>query len=85
MDQMTEKSEDNDIEKFKERIRSVFAPNGDLAKVTPGYVMRPAQLEFALEIADTLVTKRHLIAEAGTAPEKPLPIWFRLCCTEEKF
>lgn len=67
---MTDKEEDKDFEKFKERIRTVFAPNGDLAKVTPGYVMRPAQLEFALEIADTLVTKRHLIAEAGTGTGK---------------
>jgi putative ATP-dependent helicase len=55
---------------YEERVRAAFAPDGALARATSGFVSRPAQIEFALAVADTLKNRGKLLAEAGTGTGK---------------
>ncbi len=55
---------------YEQRVRSAFSFDGALARTTPGFVSRPAQIEFALAVAQTLQNKGKLLAEAGTGTGK---------------
>jgi len=51
-------------------LEALFNSNGPLAKVIDGYLPRAAQVEMAEAIAQAIMQKRHLIAEAGTGTGK---------------
>lgn len=53
-----------------DRVAATFAPNGPLARKTPGFSARAGQVEFALAAAEALEKKSTLIAEAGTGTGK---------------
>src|SRR5947208_573475 len=56
---------------FVERVRSVFAPDGLLAKAR-NFEYRPEQQAMAAGIAQALEEERHLVVEAGTGVGKSL-------------
>jgi ATP-dependent DNA helicase DinG len=56
---------------FVERIESVFAPNGLLAKAK-NFERRPQQQQMAVAVARALEEERHLVVEAGTGIGKSL-------------
>ncbi|MBI1395827.1 MAG: ATP-dependent DNA helicase [Betaproteobacteria bacterium] len=51
-------------------IEDVFAPNGTLARVVPGFAVRPQQVEMALAIRDAIDAREVLVSEAGTGTGK---------------
>ncbi len=59
------------MDHFQE-LESLFASDGPLAKIIPGYLPRAAQVEMALHIAKTITKKQNLIAEAGTGTGKTI-------------
>ena len=56
---------------FVERIRSIFAPDGLLARAR-NFEYRPQQQEMAAAVAQALEEERHLVVEAGTGVGKSL-------------
>ena len=56
---------------FVERIRTIFAPDGLLARAR-NFEYRPQQQEMAAAVARTLEEERHLVVEAGTGVGKSL-------------
>ncbi len=56
---------------FVERVRSIFAADGLLAKAR-NFEYRPQQQEMAAAVARTLEEERHLVVEAGTGVGKSL-------------
>ncbi len=56
---------------FVERVRSVFAADGLLAKAR-NFEYRPQQQAMAAAVASTLEEERHLVVEAGTGVGKSL-------------
>src|ERR671935_2151611 len=56
---------------FVERIESVFAPNGLLAKAK-NFERRPQQQQMAVAVGGALEEERHLVGEAGTGIGKTL-------------
>ena len=56
---------------FVERVRSIFAEDGLLAKAR-NFEYRPQQQEMAVAVARTLEEERHLVVEAGTGVGKSL-------------
>ncbi len=56
---------------FVERVRSIFAPEGLLAKAR-NFEYRPQQQEMAAAVAAALEEERHLVVEAGTGVGKSL-------------
>ncbi len=59
------------MDHFQE-LENLFASDGPLAKIIPGYLPRAAQVEMALHIAKTIKEKQNLIAEAGTGTGKTI-------------
>lgn len=53
-------------------LRSIFAPDGPLARAHPGFSPRPQQIEMAISVARALGEKRPLVVEAGTGVGKSL-------------
>ncbi len=53
-------------------VCGIFAPQGPLAALMPGYEPRPGQVEMAGEIARALNERRHVMIEAGTGVGKSL-------------
>lgn len=51
-------------------LADVFGPQGALAKVVPGFLPRPQQIEMAQRIAATIEACEVLVAEAGTGTGK---------------
>lgn len=51
-------------------LDAVFAADGDLAAVIPGFAPRVAQTEMASHIAKAIASQQHCIAEAGTGTGK---------------
>ncbi len=51
-------------------LAAVFGPQGALARVVPGFLPRPQQIEMAQRIAATIDSCAVLIAEAGTGTGK---------------
>ncbi|MCB1962236.1 MAG: ATP-dependent DNA helicase [Rhodocyclaceae bacterium] len=51
-------------------LAAVFAPDGALAEVVPGFAPRPQQLEMATRIAAAIGDNQVLVAEAGTGTGK---------------
>jgi ATP-dependent DNA helicase DinG len=56
---------------FVERVRSIFAPDGQLAKAR-NFEYRPEQQTMAAAVAQALENERHLVVEAGTGVGKSL-------------
>ncbi len=54
------------------RAAAFFAADGPLAKVLPGYELRPQQTDMAAAIEDALAGGRRLLLEAGTGVGKSL-------------
>jgi ATP-dependent DNA helicase DinG len=57
-------------ETFLEKIKEVFSEDGALSRATDGYRKRESQVEFALQVAESLSDGTSLIAEAGTGTGK---------------
>jgi ATP-dependent DNA helicase DinG len=57
-------------ETFLEKIKEVFSEDGALSRATTGYKERESQVEFALQVAQSLSDGTSLIAEAGTGTGK---------------
>lgn len=55
-----------------EELEEIFAPDGPLARLLPGYRPRPGQLQMARAVAAALSGGRHLAVEAGTGIGKTL-------------
>ena len=53
-------------------MRSIFGPDGLIAKAHPEYEHRPGQIEMAEAVLRAFEQKRHLIVEAGTGTGKTL-------------
>ncbi len=51
-------------------VRDVFAVEGPLARLVPGYHPRPAQIQLACAVARALEQRQVLVAEAGTGVGK---------------
>jgi ATP-dependent DNA helicase DinG len=51
---------------FLDRIQAVFDPEGEIARVQPGYRRRDGQLAFAQAVGEALAGHGTLVAEAGT-------------------
>ena len=51
-------------------IKEVFSEQGPLARHSPGYRLRPAQIELAEAVELTIASRSTLIAEAGTGTGK---------------
>ena len=51
-------------------IRTIFLPDGPLARAVPDYRARPFQLEMAQAVADAIANQGVLVAEAGTGTGK---------------
>jgi len=51
-------------------IKAVFSEQGPLALNSPGYRLRPAQIELAEAVELTIASRSTLIAEAGTGTGK---------------
>ena len=56
---------------FVERVRTIFGPEGLLAKAR-NFEYRPQQQEMAVAVAQALEEERHLVVEAGTGVGKSL-------------
>ncbi|PZN08462.1 MAG: helicase, partial [Bacillota bacterium] len=55
-----------------QELEEIFAPDGPLARLLPGYKPRPGQLQMARAVAAALAGGRHLAVEAGTGIGKTL-------------
>jgi ATP-dependent DNA helicase DinG len=55
-----------------EKATDIFGPEGELARLIPGYILRTEQLEMVRAIEETIEGDRILIAEAGTGVGKSL-------------
>src|SRR5207248_8998091 len=53
-------------------MRSIFGPDGVIAKAHPEYEHRPGQIEMAEAVLRAFEQKHHLIVEAGTGTGKTL-------------
>src|SRR5947208_2454570 len=53
-------------------MKSIFGPNGLIAKAHPEYEHRPGQIDMAEAVLRAFEEKRHLIVEAGTGTGKTL-------------
>ena len=53
-------------------MRSIFGPNGLIAKAHPEYEHRPGQIDMAEAVLRAFEQKHHLIVEAGTGTGKTL-------------
>lgn len=53
-----------------EEIDKILGPGGQFSKMCPGYEYREEQVEMAKAVADALLKKEHLLAEAGTGVGK---------------
>jgi ATP-dependent DNA helicase DinG len=51
---------------FLDRIQAAFDPEGEIARVQPGYRRRDGQLAFAQAVGEALAGHGTLVAEAGT-------------------
>jgi len=60
------------LDSLQHRVAEVFAPDGSLARVLPGYEPRPGQVSMAEAVARTLERGGVLLAEAGTGTGKTL-------------
>lgn len=58
--------------RIQERIRTVFEPEGLLAKALPGYEFRESQLEMAFGVLRSFQTSRHALMESGTGTGKSI-------------
>src|SRR6267154_787999 len=54
------------------RMKSIFGPNGLIAKAHPEYEHRPGQIDMAEAVLRAFEQKHHLIVEAGTGTGKTL-------------
>jgi len=58
----------------------LFGAGGPLGGAVGNYRPRHAQTQMAKAIAEAIAGQTTLIAEAGTVPARPLPIWCPPCC-----
>src|SRR5207253_11516336 len=53
-------------------MKSIFGPDGLIAKAHPEYEHRPGQIDMVQAVLRAFEQKRHLIVEAGTGTGKTL-------------
>src|SRR5258706_3674824 len=58
------------VDRMKNELERIFAPDGPLAAAVPGFKRRPEQLEMAAAIHGAIERREVLVAEAGTGTGK---------------
>lgn len=69
---------------LKRDVERFFATDGPLARRKPGYVLRPEQVRFALEVAETLEGGRVLLGECPTGLGKSLGYLVPICLSADR-
>jgi ATP-dependent DNA helicase DinG len=68
-------------------IESIFEEGGELSQHIPGYRVRPGQMDLAALISESLIEKRHVLAEGPTGTGKSMaygiPAAMHALCTGE--
>ena len=49
-----------------------FGPDGEFARIMPGYESRPEQIQMAAAVSEAFSASRHLVLEAGTGVGKTM-------------